>query len=82
MYKVKLTYFSTRGGKSGFGGKYFASGEFISQCTKIKSIWEEIEAMQEMGVLPGTKKGTNMLHVLIDNQPHLLVFVPFKFRKK
>ena len=64
MFKVELTYFKK-------SGKYYSEGEFVvyNDCSLI-DIWNQVEALQELGSLPGLTEGTREFIILVNVPGH------------
>jgi len=57
--KVKLTYFKTN-------GKYYTKEEYTTSKCDLYEIWEEVEAFQKQGILPGLFGGVSEFIILVD----------------
>ncbi len=76
--RVVLTYFKAW---NGLGGKYYSSGEYVSEKDHYFEVVEEVRKMRDKGCLPGLVKGHSPYHVLVTTEPesvpHLLIATHF-----
>ncbi len=63
MHKVILTYFKQ-------SGKYYSEGTYESDCEAIHNIWDEVEAFNKSGTLPGLCKGSSGWIILVNVPGH------------
>jgi intein/homing endonuclease len=75
---VKLTYFKAW---NRLGGKYYSTGEYVSEKEYYFDVVEEVRKMHAEGCLPDLMPGHSPYHVLVTTEPetvpHLLIATHF-----
>jgi len=63
MHKIQLTYFKKY-------GKYYSSGEFLSDKMYMFEIFDDVKLMKEQNKLPELQSGNWDGPILVDSKTH------------